>query len=269
MWDQHNDTAGPKEAGHAFRPSALRALRKSVADAWLYLAPLVGVNVGWVVLAGLPAGLLGRLTLGPAVLTSGAIATLLTVAAGNAVLFRVANRMAHGDLALTDLRTALPELFVGSLVLLLVIVGILCVGAFNVYFYFKIVSGQWWRIIGIVWGYVMLMFMIAMLYCYPLLTEQRSGPFRAIKRSLLLFLDNPGFTLGMAGAITLWTIVVLVPVVAALPVVVGLSALVLCFVQAGLVALVANNALLELLRKYETMERAPDGGGGVPGNTGS
>ena len=269
MRDHHNDTGGPNETDSPYRPSALRVLRKSVADAWLHLAPLAGANVAWVVLAGLPVGVLGRLSASPALLACAAAATVLTVAAGTAVLFRVTNRMAHGEVTFADLRTALTDLFAGSVVLLLVITVILCVGAFNVYFYFKIVSGPWWQIVGIVWGYVIIMFMIAMLYCYPLLAEQRPGPFHAIKRSILLCLDNPGFTSATAGAIALWTIVVLVPVVTALPVVIGLSAFALCFVHAGFATLVANNALLELLRKYETMEKAHDAGGGVPGDTGS
>jgi len=268
MSDDRADTDSQGEAA-AHHPSVMRALRKSIADAWLYLGLFVAVNVIWVILLGLPLGLLGRLALNPAVAVGGLLTTVLTLAAGNAMLFRLANRMAHGDVSLRDFRDALARYSAGSLALVLVLLAILALGAFNVYFYLQVVSGPWWRVIGVVWGYVVVMFALAMLYCYPLLVEQGCGPLTAMKRSVLLTLDNPGYTLGVAGALVLWTFVAVLPALLAIPVLVGLSALVLCFVEAGFVALVANNALLELLRKYQRSERQDDVGGSLPGDPGS
>jgi hypothetical protein len=259
---------GHQRDGGAYRPSVIRTLRKSVADAWLYLGLFVGVNVAWVVLLGLPLGLLGRLATRPAVFVTALALTILTTAAGNAVLFHVTNRMAHGEVSPRDFAAALTEHFPGSLALLVVFAAIAGLGAFNVFFYLRIVSAPGWRIIGMIWGYVIALFALAMLYSYPVMIEQRCGPFGAMKRSGLLFLDNPAYTVGLGAALLVETIVVLAPVRMAVPVVVGLSFLVLCFVEAGFVGLVANNALLELLRKYEPMESKPDAGGGVPGDTG-
>jgi uncharacterized membrane protein YesL len=268
MPSNHDDSAQEAASAHPYRPGVVRTIRKSFVDAWLYLAAFVAANVIWVIFFGLPASALGRLAANPGLLACVLGVTVASVSAGNAILFHVTNGIAHGEIAPRDFIAAVTEFFLRSLLLTVFLTVILAVGAFNVYFYFRIVSGPGWRVVGIVWGYIILMFAIAMLYCYPLLVEQRCGLFRAIKRSILLFLDNPGYTLGVAGALALWTIAVLVPILAALPVVIGLSALVLCFVQAGFVALVANNALLELLRKYESGEKTADAGGGMPGDTG-
>jgi hypothetical protein len=223
-------------------------LRKSVADAWLYLALFVAANVIWVILLGLPVSLvslLGRAALHPA---AGA------AAAGMTVLLHVTNRIAHGEASARDLLSALARHFAPSLALLLIVGAVAGLGALNVYFYVRMLSGMWWRVIGITWGYLALMFLLAMTYSYPLLVHQRRGALNAMKRSALLFVDNAVYTLGLVGALVALTIAVLVPVVTALPVLVGLSALVLCFIEAGFVALAANNALLDLLRKYERSE---------------
>jgi len=252
----------------AHRPGVVRTLRKSVADAWLYLGLFVAVNVAWVVLVGLPLGVLGRLATRYTVFALGIVLTVLTTAAGNAILFHVTNRMAHGEVSLRDFGVALTEHFLRSLALLVIIAAIVALGAFNVFFYLKVVSAPGWRIIGMIWGYVIALFALAMLYSYPVMIEQKCGPLSAMKRSGLLFLDNPVYTLGLGAVLLLETTIVALPVRMAVPVMVGLSFLVLCFIQAGFVGLLANNALLELLRKYELTERKPDAGGGVPGDTG-
>jgi uncharacterized membrane protein YesL len=262
------DNLGQPTAPVPYRPSVIRALRKSVADAWLYLGLFIAVDVTWVVLLGLPLGLLGHLATRPGVLATGVALTILTTAAGNAILFHITNCMAHGEASVRDFTVALSEHFLRSLALLVVLGAIVAMGAFNVFFYLKIVSAPWWRIIGMVWGYVVALFALAMLYSYPVLVEHKCGPFTAIKRSGLLFLDNPAYTLGLGAFLAIETAVVALPLRLAVPVVVGLSFLVLCFIQAGFVGLLANNALLELLRKYELPERKPDAGGGVPGDTG-
>jgi len=252
----------------AYRPSAIRVLRKSVADAWSYLAFFVAANVVWVILLGLPLSLLGRLAMKPPGFASGLALTVMTLSAGNAMLFGVTNRIARGDVSLGDFRAAVADYALPSLALLVLLIGVFGLGVFNVYFYLKVLSGPWWRIIGIIWGYAAAMAALAIFYCYPVLVEQRCGPLTAIKRSTLLFLDNPRYTFSIAGALLLWTVLVILPVLAGLRIVVGLSALVLCFVEAGLVALVANNALLELLRKYEMTEKKRNAAGDMPGDSG-
>jgi uncharacterized membrane protein YesL len=248
---------GHQAARAPHRPGIARALRKSVADAWLHLALFVAANVIWVILLGLPVSLvslLGRAALHPAAGAAAAGMTLCTLAAGNAVLFHVTNRIAHGEASARDLLSALARHFAPSLALLLIVGAVVGLGALNVYFYVRVLSGMWWRVIGIMWAYLALMFLLAMTYSYPLLVHQRRGALNAMKRSALLFVDNAVYTLGLVGALVALTIAVMVPVVTALPVLVGLSALVLCFIEAGFVALAANNALLDLLRKYEQSE---------------
>jgi len=269
MTGKRADSNPETDADAPYRPSVVRTLRKSVADAWLYLALFVGVNVIWVVLLGLPLGALGRLALRPIVAIIGIAMTVLTVAVGNAILFHVTNRIAHGDACARDLWRTVTDHFAASLAMLVIIAAIAALAIFNVHFYLRVLpASPLWRIIGIIWGYVVIMFALAMAYSYPLLVDQGCGAWSAMRRSTLLFLDNPGYTLGLAGALLAWTFVVILPVLTAVPVLVGLSALVLCFIEAGFVALVANNALLELTRKYETQERKQDAGGCVPGHTG-
>jgi hypothetical protein len=263
--DPDKDAAPPPP----YRPSVVGTLRKSAADAWLHLAASVSASVMWVTLLVLPFSILGKHGLRPGVGAWGVVATLLTAAAGNAILFRLTNRMAHDEVALADLRAAITDNFVPSLALLAILAAVLTLGGFNVYFYLKVVSAPAWHIIGILWGYVMLLFGIAMLYSYPLLIEQRCGALTAVGRSALLFLDNPGYTLGIAGALMLWTLVVVFPLFTPVNLLKGITALAFFFLQAGVVALTANNALLALLRKYAKQERSEDGGGGVPGDPGS
>jgi uncharacterized membrane protein YesL len=266
----HGDSADTREMlpASTHRPSAMRVLRKSVADAWSYLAFFVGANVIWVILLGLPLTLLGRVAIKPVGFACGLALTAIAVSAGNAIVFHVTNRMARGDISLRDFKGAVADHFLSSMALLAILLGVVGLGIFNVYFYVKVLSGPWWRLIGIIWGYVIVMLALAMLYSYPLLVEQRCGALKAVKRSALLFLDNPRYTLGIAGALLLWTLLVILPVLAGVRILVGLSALVLCFIEAGLVALVANNALLELLRKYDRTEKERDAAGGVSGDSG-
>jgi len=264
-----HDTDRDPSPPPTYRPSVMRTLRKSIANAWLHLAAFVAVNVIWVILLVLPFSLLGRYALRPGIAAWGFVATLLTVAGGNAILFRLTNRIAHDEVALADLRAAVTDHLLPSLALLAILAAVLALGGFNVYFYLKVLAAPAWRIIGIIWGYVMLLFAVAMLYSYPLLIEQRIGPFAAIKRSALLFLDNPGYTLGVAGALVLWTLIVVSPIFTPINILKGVTALAFFFIQAGIAALVANNALLELLRKYANLERGDDGAGSVPGDSGS
>jgi hypothetical protein len=82
------------------------------------------------------------------------------------------------------------------------------------------------------------------------LAMRREGPLGALKKSALLALDNVGFTLLLATFTAAVTALVALPVIMGTPYLVGLSALIVLFVYAGFFALLANHALLELLKQY-------------------
>jgi len=106
-------------------------------------------------------------------------------------------------------------------------------------------------VIALISSYLLGLLYLAALYAYPLLVARRQGALVALRNSALLALDNAGFTLVFGLFWLAATALAALPLVTGIPYVAGLSALIGLFIYAGFFALLANHALLELLKKYE------------------
>jgi uncharacterized membrane protein YesL len=109
------------------------------------------------------------------------------------------------------------------------------------------------KVVGLLFIYPLMFWLLAVQYQWALLVEQRLGACSAVKKSALLVLDNPSRTLllGMlSGALTLLCV----------GTVVGLL-----LVWAGTVAFLQTEATRALLRKYGVLppELEPEGGGDI------
>lgn len=101
--------------------------------------------------------------------------------------------------------------------------------------------------LGTLFIYLMLLWMLSSVYHFPVLVEQRPGAFKTIKRGFLLVLDNIAFTGGVFFVIILLTCLCTV------------TFLGLPFLYLGMVSLLQTRAFRVLLVKYEILppEREP------------
>jgi uncharacterized membrane protein len=113
-------------------------------------------------------------------------------------------------------------------------------------FFFSAQPAPGLKLIGILFLYPLLFWLLALPYQWPLLAEQRQGAWPAIKKSALLVLDNPGFVLLHAVVAALFS-------VACLAAMVGVPLL-----WVGTLAFLHTEATRALLRKYGVLPPEPD-----------
>ncbi len=106
--------------------------------------------------------------------------------------------------------------------------------------------------LGVACGYVALVWLMMAMYHLPLLVAQlgmESGPrpLVVVRKSFLLAVDNPGFTVGLFAAI------IALAIVCAVPAFIGTA--VFCL---GAAAFVLTHALRELFVKYGIVQEEPD-----------
>jgi uncharacterized membrane protein YesL len=102
------------------------------------------------------------------------------------------------------------------------------------------------KLVGLLFLYPLLFWLLAQQYQWPLLVEQRQGAWSAIKKSSLLTLDNPGFTL-VLGLLTGAVSVLCVAAMVGLP-----------LLWVGTIAFLHTEATRGLLRKYGLVPPEPD-----------
>lgn len=100
-------------------------------------------------------------------------------------------------------------------------------------------------VLGAVFGYLLLFWLLASLYQWPLLAEQELRPVAAIKKSALLVLDNFPYTLGLGVVVALLTLACWVTMLGG------------AVLWAGAGAMLLTQATRELLRKYGVLGPDP------------
>ena len=245
-------TEGPEEARTGHRPQFARALGRALVGTYDHLGLLAVATFLWGLAIGLPLAGATALLRGVWVVLAAALVLVPASAAANAALFHLARLIALrepaslGALGEGVRRLARPSL---GLAALLAGVGGAILG--NAAFYLTVLRESRLAVVmGFVCLYLLGLLGMMSLYAYPLLAMRGEGPLRALKKSALLALDNVGFTLLLATFTAAVTALVVLPVIMGTPYLVGLSALIALFVYAGFFALLANHALLELLKQY-------------------
>jgi hypothetical protein len=232
------------------RPRFARALRRALTDAYDHLGVVGAATFLWGLAIGLPIEVATAFLPGWWGPLTAALVSLFTSAAANAGIFYLAGRIAAREPAsLLDLAKGVAEFFWRSLGLTALVGGVGGVVLVNAVFYLtrgSRIAG----VIGFVCLYLVALWCMVSLYAYPLLVARRQRPVTAFRNSAALAMDNMGFTLQCAAFALGVTTVVAVPVLLRMPYLVGLSALIALFLYAGFLALLANHALLELLKKY-------------------
>jgi uncharacterized membrane protein YesL len=104
------------------------------------------------------------------------------------------------------------------------------------------------KLVGIVFVYAFVLWVMSALYHYPILVEQRSGVLKILKRGVLLAMDNFAFTAGVLFVIILLACLCSVTVI-------GLALLYM-----GMASILQTRALRALFVKYELLppEREPE-----------
>lgn len=107
-------------------------------------------------------------------------------------------------------------------------------------------------IIGVLCGYLMLMWLMMAMYHLPLLIAQLSmesgpKPLVILRKSYLIMADNPTFTVG------LFLVIIAIAVLCVIPMLIGVAILFL-----GVAAFLLTHALRELFIKYGMVEEEPE-----------
>lgn len=213
----------------------------SLAAALIPMAGLfAGHALGTVLFSALPGSLRTLLTVLTALLVGAAVGG--PVAAG---LFRFSrNAAARSEPEVFDLGWGLRSALGRSMGLGLIQAIGAALLAGNGYFYL-FQRQTVWVVLGAVFGYLLLFWLMMLLYQWPLLIEQDLAPVAAVRKSALLVLDNFGYSLGVGLVAALLTVLLwgfLVPGV---------------LLWGGAMAVLSTQATRELLRKYGVLGPDP------------
>jgi len=232
------------------RPRARRALARAVRHSYDHLGTVLLGSLLWALvgpgLALITVSALARSALGVA-LVPVAVAGL---AAAHAMIFGAGARIATGRTeGAADLWPGLARFwpYLGVTATLLAALVLLAVNAL----FYSQQAGWVWTVVMVLLGYGMLLVLAVGWYALPAAAQQELGTRKALYRAVLLALDNPLFTLAMLVAQVASWLFALLPLLLRVPFISGLSVLWLLFGAAGSWAVLANEALVEVMRKYE------------------
>ncbi len=218
-----------------------------IATSLLWAVPVALVAGGFAAgsILGAAAFMVGWITLGPA----------------TAAAWTVGNRIARGTSGgIRDFLDALRTRAVQGILFLLVDALIIALLVANVRFYFSSTVGilgvpvGWLgqglrvgQLVGLLWMSVLTLWGLLHLYVPALLVEQDVGVGRALRRAAVLVLDNVPFTLALAAVVLL---------LAGLLMLSGVGAFALF---AGMMAVLTNNAVRQLLTRYAVGDERTEG----------
>lgn len=202
---------------------AMGVFWQSLKDTWEELYSIAIVNLVW---------LFASLT----------IVLFPVTAAG---MYYVTNRVAHGKtFGFSDFIDGIKRFWWRSLVWFLV--NIVAVGLFavNIWFYSSF-EGSWVVVIGGLWLALLVFWLSMQIYFWPILIEQsETKMIQAWRNAAYLILANPFYAFFM---VTFSIVLFALSAALTLP---------LIFVGMGLVAILANNAVLTLLEKFGLIKEA-------------
>jgi hypothetical protein len=226
-------------------PGFWKVLKKSLADSYDYLGLILLSSAAWfiVVLGGLTVTVkLGFYRNPFPFLASLALFFVVLIAPLTAAVHHLAKKIVtRDDPSLMDLLRGFVEFLVPSwkLGFLQGLITLVILG--NAWFY--LTRGVLiLQVLGILFIYLTFVWAFSLIYHYPLLIEQRSGPWKTVKRAFLLALDNVVFTAQVFFAIILLTCFSAVTLVGML------------LIFAGTSSVLATRALRALFVRYEIFE---------------
>ena len=171
-------------------------------------------------------------------------------------VFYYANKSVfHEHPTLADTWKGIKTLFAPALALFIVDFIITLVLLGDVIFFLRFLGpkgNSLFVIIGVLCGYLSLMWLMMAMYHLPLLIAQLSmesgpKPLVILRKSYLIMVDNPTFTVGLFLAI------IAIAVLCVIPMLIGIAILFL-----GVAAFLLTHALRELFIKYGMVEEEPD-----------
>jgi hypothetical protein len=152
----------------------------------------------------------------------------------------------------SDTWTGIKTLLGPALKLLILDLAVTVLLLGDTLFFLSVKGGLVFQIVGVLCGYIALVWMMMAMYHLPLLVAQlgmESGPkpMVVVRKSFLLVADNPGFTVG------LFLVIIALAVICAVLGFVGMAVFYL-----GATAFVLTHALRELFIKYGIVEDEPE-----------
>lgn len=245
-----------RDEGLTRRANLAKALRKGFGAAYENMGYVVFVSFVCFLLAVLCAWVLGRIA---GVIRIGVAEIALVIPGGLVVwlvsvgVFYYAKKVVYYEYpALADTITGIRVLLSPAVGLFAIdfLVTMLLVGDTVALFLRR--GSAVWQFLGVVCGYLSVIWLMSCMYHLPLLVKQlemESGPRPVVvlRKSFLLMADNPGFT------VSLFVVIIALAVVCALPGFVGMA----LFYPGG-TAFIITHALRELFIKYGIVEEEPE-----------
>jgi len=181
------------------KPSAGRALKFWVSDVYNNLGKVILANLAWTV-CGIPCLLIGmqvKQSPSPSAFLMLVVSFLLTSPALGG-MFYLAQKITLNDpyIEIRDFFTGVKKYWRKSLFLLAISLIIPALSGIGVIFYgyvAKTFSAS--IILWVLSLWILIFFFLMQIYLFPLMVNQKMSPGMILKTSLLLVLNNPGFTL--------------------------------------------------------------------------
>lgn len=243
-------------------PASLgRVLKRGVVDAWDRFGLVIGASLVWSFAVSLPiivAAAVGGRIPGTRMWLAlvGLAASALVGAALLGGIYRLAYKIVYReDPTLGDVLSGAKEMVGRSYAIAAINVIVAGILALDVAFFFGLIGPLRTSLITLGVGalalYAMLAWSMAAIYQFPLLSAQRpmgqrEGALAAVKKSLLLALHNPGFTIGLFVVILGFSVLCLISVIGML------------VIYTGTVSIVTTHALRELYVRYGVVEEPPE-----------
>lgn len=230
-----------KENNQVGKPSIGRAIKFTLGDAYHNVGKLILSNLFWTAtfVPFLLVGLKIRKNLSPLLLLLLAGCFLLTSPA-LAGIFVISRKIAikEHEIEMRDFLTGMKDHWKKSLVLSLICVIIPLVAGSSSMFYGQLArTSSLSVILWIINIWILIFFFLAQVYFFPLMIGQKMGIIQILKTSLLIALNNVGFTV----AILLFEIAILL-----LFSITG----VIFLAGVSVIALLQSNAFIEVAKRY-------------------
>jgi len=227
------------------KPSVARAIKFALGDAWHNAGKIILSNLFWTTtfIPCLLVGLNIRENFSPLFLLLLGGSFLLTSPA-LAGIFVVSRKIAvkEYEIETRDFFAGIKEHWKKSLILSFICVIIPLVAGFSLIFYGELIKTSFLSIIPwVISVWILIFFLLAQIYFFPLMISQKMGIGKILKTSLLLALSNVGFTF----VILLFELVILF-----LCSITG----VIFLAGVSVIALLQSNAFVEVAKRYTGKE---------------
>lgn len=254
-----------------------KVIKKSFSDIWDYLGLVIVSSAICTLILLLPGMLslfLGHIPgAGTVVKVAGSFVVLLIFPPVLAGVFAMAYRIVYKrSPGLLDIALGFKDLLLHSWLIALINIVVIGILLTDIAFFFGLFGPLKGSLIGYIVGalslYLLLMWMMMTMYQLPALVAQKPlgqqrGALPAVKKSFLLAIGNPGFTIKLFVVILGFSVLGILSVVAArISPIIGvfavLSIVVMLVLYAGAVSIILTHALRELFIRYGVIEEPSD-----------